>query len=202
MSNEYKPLLICTGKDRLICGECGYVFASYEAESLLDDAKIYLNNKRQAEVHSKPLRCIRCECLYKAMYFDGADGVSDIVMHNRFKDRYKTKNGKLILPEMFKTPLFIPSWDFDKARQMTYADSVAYMLHSKGYKAVDMTLVVSKDDLEMCLRNERILPDLYEDISNISVLPLRRHINEFHDIWTSMRDMEDDCFFRVGNDDE
>lgn len=41
MNNEYKPILICNGNERdlknhgeLICGGCGYVFDSNEAEEL------------------------------------------------------------------------------------------------------------------------------------------------------------------------
>lgn len=41
MNNEYKPILICNGNEHdlknhgeLICGGCGYVFDSNEAEEL------------------------------------------------------------------------------------------------------------------------------------------------------------------------
>jgi hypothetical protein len=56
MNNEYKPVLICNGNEHdlknhgeLICGGCGYVFSSNEAEELFKnvESKLYLQKYKK-----------------------------------------------------------------------------------------------------------------------------------------------------------
>lgn len=212
MNNEYKPVLICIGSHKdfhddgeLFCGGCGYQYSSDEAEAMFKDVKIKVADTCGMEVHTKPLRCIRCCREYKSVYFSELGEVSKIVPLNLFKKRYVTKYGEMILPEKHKLPLFIPSRDSNKQHRMTYDDSIAYMLYSSicplGYTSSDMALYVGSDYCEMYCVGAPINPYLYEDICSISEESLRCRLNEYDKILASMHDMENDRFFSIGGNE-
>lgn len=209
-TNKYdNPILICIGNHKdfhddgeLFCGGCGYQYSPDEAESMFKDVKINVANTYGMEVRAKPLRCIRCCRQYKSVYFSELGEVSKIVPLSRFINRYVTKYGELILLEKFEAPLFIPSWDVNMQRRVSYADAIAYMLHSLGYAASNMTLHVGPESWELYSGILRISRGLREDICNISEESLRYHLGDFDEILTSMRDMENDRFFSIGGNED
>lgn len=160
-TNKYdNPILICIGSHKdfhddgeLFCGGCGYQYSSDEAEAMFKDVKIKVADTCGMEVHTKPLRCIRCCREYKSVYFSELGEVSKIVPPSLFKNRYVTKYGELFLPKKFEAPLFIPSWDVNKQRRMSYADAIAYMLYSSlaplGYTSSDAELRVRSEYWEL-----------------------------------------------------
>jgi hypothetical protein len=209
MTNKYdNPILICIGsyKDfhddgELFCGGCGYQYSPDEAEDMFKDVKIKVANTCGMEIHTKPLHCIRCCRQYESVYFSDLGEVSKIVPLSLFKNRYINKLGELILPKKFETPVFIPSWDFNVQRRVSYADAIAYMLHSLGYAASNMTLHVGPESWELYSGILRISRGLHEDICNISEKSLRFHLGDFDKILASMRDMENDRFFSIGGNE-
>lgn len=92
-TNKYdNPILIYIGghKDfhddgELFCGGCGYQYSSDEAEAMFKDVKIKVADTCGMEVHTKPLRCIRCCRRYESVYFSELGEVSKIVPINLFK---------------------------------------------------------------------------------------------------------------------
>lgn len=209
-TNKYdNPILICIGSHKdfhddgeLFCGGCGYQYSSDEAEAMFKDVKIKVADTCGMEVHTKPLRCIRCCREYKSVYFSELGEVSKIVPPSLFKNRYVTKYGELFLPKKFEAPLFIPSWDVNKQRRMSYADAIAYMLYSLGCKANNMSLRVGQNYWELYFLGSWISSGLHEDICNISEESLRCHLGEFDKILASMHDMENDHFFSIGGNED
>lgn len=160
MTNKYdNPILICIGsyKDfhddgELFCGGCGYQYSPDEAEDMFKDVKIKVANTCGMEIHTKPLHCIRCCRQYESVYFSDLGEVSKIVPLSLFKNRYINKLGELILPKKFETPVFIPSWDFNVQRRVSYADAIAYIEHRRqeiiveGGRLED-DILIAKDNL-------------------------------------------------------
>lgn len=213
-TNKYdNPILICIGSHKdfhddgeLFCGGCGYQYSSDEAEAMFKDVKIKVADTCGMEVHTKPLRCIRCCREYKSVYFSELGEVSRIIPLSLFKNRYATKYGELILLKKFEAPLFIPSWDFNKQRHMSFADAIAYMLYSSlcplGYTSSDATLYVRSEFWELYFIGAPISPYLHNDICSISKKSLRCWLNDFDKILTSMHDMENDRFFSTGGNED
>lgn len=209
MTNKYdNPILICIGSHKdfhddgeLFCGGCGYQYSPDEAEDMFKDVKIKVADTCGMEVHAKPLRCIRCCRRYESVYFSELGEVSKIVPFSLFKNRYVTKYGELRLVKKHEAPLFIPSWDFNVQRRVSYADAIAYMLHSLGYAANNMTLHVGPESWELYSGILRISRGLHEDICSISEESLRYHLNEYNKILASMHDMENDRFFSIGGNE-
>ena len=106
------------------------------------------------------------------------------------------------MPKTFEEPLFIPSWDFNKQRRMSFDDAIAYMLYSSlcplGYTSSDMTLHVGSDYYEMYCAGALVSHFLREDIRNISDESFSWHLGEFNRILEIMRDMESGIFFSIG----
>lgn len=213
-TNKYdNPILICIGSHKdfhddgeLFCGGCGYQYSPDEAEAMFKDVKIKVADTCGMEVHTKPLRCIRCCRRYESVYFSELGEVSRIIPLSLFKNRYATKYGELILLKKFEAPLFIPSWDFSKQRRMSYADAIAYMLYSSlaplGYTSSDAELRVRSEYWELFFIGAPISPYLHNDICSISKKPLYRRLDEFNNIMESMRDMEHDRFFSIGGNED
>lgn len=213
-TNKYdNPILICIGshKDfhndgKLFCGGCGHQYSPDEAEAMLKDVKLKAADTCGMEVHTKPLRCIRCCRRYESVYFSELGEVSKIVPLSLFKKRYVTKYGELILLKKFEAPLFIPSWDVNEQRRMSYTDAIAYMLYSSlcplGYRADDLTFQVTPKDWELYAIVTHISQDLHDDICSISEESLRCRLNEFDKILASMHDMENDRFFSIGGNED
>lgn len=213
-TNKYdNPILICIGSHKdfhddgeLFCGGCGYQYSSDEAEAMFKDVKIKVADTCGMEVHTKPLRCIRCCRRYESVYFSELGEVSKIVPINLFKKRYVTKRGELILLEKRELPLFIPSREFVKQHRMSYDDAIAYMLYSLiyplGYTSSDVTLHVGSDYCEMYCAGALVSHFLCEDIANISRESFRCHLGEFDRILEIMRDMESGIFFSAGGNED
>lgn len=213
-TNKYdNPILICIGSHKnfhddgeLFCGGCGYQYSPDEAEDMFKDVKIKVADTCGMEVHTKPLRCIRCCRRYESVYFSELGEVSKIVPLNLFKIRYVTKYGELILPEKHKLPLFIPSRNSSKQHRMSYDDTIAYMLYSLiyplGYTSSDMTLHVGSDYYEMYCAGALVSHFLREDIRNISDESFSWHLGEFNRILEIMRDMESSIFFSAGGNED
>ena len=108
MNNKYdNPILICIGSHNdfhddgeLFCGGCGYQYSPDEAEAMFKDVKIKVADTCGMEVHTKPLRCIRCCRRYETVYFSELGEVSKIVPLNLFKKRY--------VLEAFRKHCYIP----------------------------------------------------------------------------------------------
>lgn len=213
MTNKYdNPILICIGSHKdfhddgeLFCGGCGYKYSPDEAEDMFKDVKIKVADTCGMEVNTKPLRCIRCCRRYESVYFSELGEVSKIVPFSLFKKRYVTKYGELILVKKHEAPLFIPNWDFNEQRRMSYADAIAYMLYSSlgpmGYRAYEVTLQVTPKNWELYAVITRISQDLHDDICSISEESLRCRLNEYDKILASMHDMENDRFFSIGGNE-
>lgn len=208
-TNKYdNPVLICIGSHKdfhddgeLFCGGCGYQYSPDEAEDMFKDVKIKVADTCGMEVHTKPLRCIRCCRRYESVYFSELGEVSKIFPFSLFKNRYVTKYGELTLPSKYEAPLFIPSWDFSKQRRMSYDDAIAYMLYSSlgplGYRSYEVTLQVTPKNWELYAVTTRISQDLHDDICSISEESLRCRLNEYDEILESMHNMENDRFFSI-----
>lgn len=233
MNNEYKPILICNGNEHdlknhgeLICGGCGYVFDSNEAEGLFKNVEFKPGYGGFGAVlySSAPLCCVRCFQEFEKIYLSERHETFYINPSSVFKKRYITNYGELILPKEYsdaefipaldpakriKTTyiesLFIPNRDFDKQRRMSYDEAIAYMLYSSlyplGYTSSDMALYVGSDYCEMYCVGAPVNPYLYEDITNISKESFRCHLGEFDRILEIMRDMESSIFFSIGGNE-
>lgn len=214
-TNKYdNPILICIGSHKdfhddgeLFCGGCGYQYSPDEAEAMFKDVKIKVADTCGMEVHTKPLRCIRCCRQYESVYFSELGEVSKIVPFSLFKNRYVTKYGELTLPSKCEAPLFIPSCDFSKQRRMSYDDAIAYMLYSYpcrfGYKADNVQLRIGAIAYwELYVLGACIAPDLHEDLSSLMRGSMRRYLlDNFDRILTSMRRMEQGSFFSIGGNE-
>ena len=145
MNNEYNPILICNGNEHdlknhgeLICGGCGYVFSSNEAEELFKNVEFRPSYKGAfgGDIYSSaPLCCIQCFQEFEKIYLSERRETFYINQSSVFKKRYMTKYGEFILPGEHNDVFFIPSWDPSKRMKMTYAETVAHILDSSDIKA-------------------------------------------------------------------
>lgn len=108
MNNEYKPVLICNGNEHdlknhgeLICGGCGYVFDSNEAEELFKNVEFKPGHRGFGEdiYSSTPLCCRHCFQEFEKIYLSERRDTFYIYPTSVFKKRYITEYGELILPE-------------------------------------------------------------------------------------------------------
>lgn len=214
MSNEYNPILICNGNEHdlknhgeLICGACGYVFDSNEAEELFKNMEFKPGYGGSGSmVYSTPMYCKQCFQEFKNIYFSDRLKTLYIMPLSKFKRRYITKYGELILEKDSHFAEFIPFWDPSKRHKMSHADAIAYMLYSYlsplGYLAEIVELHVGTISYwELCVLDECIASDLHEDISSLVRGCLRTFLlKNFDKIIVSMREMENDTFFDMGVD--
>lgn len=204
MNNDYNPILIYGRRIKdfhngrgLLCGACGHVYSPREAEDLLRNCNLWLDNIRQIEVHGGPLHCVFCACKYDFVYFSDLAEMCYIVPTSLFKKRYVTKYGELILAKEGDAE-FIPSWDLSKREHMTYIDSVAYALYAEGVKHCDLKVLIDFDDFALYDNGTIIEGDLMEDIRKMSPQNFAFHAGLFYGITHAMREMEGDKFFEIG----
>lgn len=210
MSNEYKPVLICNGDEKhlredgyLICGGCGYMFDSRSTEYFFSNIEIKPDCRTGVvKVQSAPLYCEHCGQEFEKVHFSELGETLFVVPRSKFKKRYVTSYGELILPNEHSDAEFVPSWDPSKRRKMAYIDSIAYMLYSLGCKANNMSLRVGQNYWGLYFLGSWISSGLHEDICNISEESLRCHLGEFDKILASMHDMENDQFFSIGGNED
>lgn len=199
MNNEYKPILICNGNEHdlknhgeLICGGCGYVFDSNEAEELFKSVEFKHDHRGFGGYiySSKPLCCIQCFQEFEKIYLSEHHETFYIYPSSVFKKRYITKNGELILPEEHSYAELVPSLDPSRRIKMAYTDSIAYMLYSSGIKADKLKMLI--DRYECILYNGGTIIDasLYEDINRVSRNAICHYANQFDKIVTDMDEME------------
>lgn len=93
-TNKYdNPILICIGSHKdfhddgeLFCGGCGYQYSPDEAEAMFKDVKIKVADTCGMEVHTKPLRCIRCCRRYEnLLHYNGGARLTEYM--NRIRRR-------------------------------------------------------------------------------------------------------------------
>ena len=213
MNHDYNPILICNGNEydlknggELICGGCGYVFDSNEAEELFKNVE-FKPGRREfgGDVYSStPLCCRQCFREFKQIYFSERRATHYVYHRLYFKKRYITKYGELILEKDSHFAEFIPFWDPSKRHKMSHVDAIAYMLYSYlsplGYLAENVELHVGTISYwELCVLDECIASDLHGDISSLVRGCLRTFLlKNFDKIIVSMREMENDRFFSVG----
>lgn len=208
MSNEYNPILICNGNEHdlknggeLICGGCGYVFDSNEAEDLFKNVEFKPGyGGGGSRVYSTPMYCDNCFCEFKKIYFSERHELLHIMPLSNFKRRYMTKYGELVLPNFNDHAEFIPSWDPSKRRIMAYIDSIAYMLYSSDIKSDNLKMLIDRDGCELYDDGTAIMGDLYRDIIWVSRYPFRHYAKQFDDLLHTMSEMENDNFFAMGVD--
>ena len=199
MNNEYKPILICNGNEHdlknhgeLICGGCGYVFSSNEAEELFKNVEFKPGYGGSGAVlySSAPLCCVQCFQEFEKIYLSERHETFYINQSSVFKKRYITNYGELILPEEYSDAEFIPSWDPSKRRKMAYIDSIAYMLHSSDIRANKLKMLI--DCYGCTLYNGGIIIDssLYEDINRVSSDAFYHYTKQFDVLLDTMHDME------------
>lgn len=199
MNNEYKPILICNGNEHdlknhgeLICGGCGYVFDSNEAEELFKSIEFKPGHRKFGNdiYSSKPLCCIQCFREFEKIYLSERHDTFYIYPSSVFKKRYITNYGELILPEEYSYAEFIPSWDPSKRRKMAYIDSIAYMLYSSNIKSYDLKMLI--DDDGCALYNDGTILDglIYRDITYVTRLSFRQYASQFDVLLDTMRNME------------
>lgn len=199
MNNEYKPVLICNGNEHdlknhgeLICGGCGYVFDSNEAEELFKNVEFKPGYGGFGSVlySSAPLCCVQCFREFEKIYLSERHETFYINPSSVFKKRYITNYGELILPEEYSDAEFIPSWDPSKRRKMAYIDSIAYMLHSSNIKSYDLKMLI--DDDGCALYNDGTILDglIYRDITYVTRLSFRQYASQFDVLLDTMRNME------------
>ena len=209
MNNEYKPILICNGNEHdlknhgeLICGGCGYVFSTNEAEELFKNVEFKPDyGGSWTNIYSStPLCCIQCFQEFEKIYLSERHETFYIDPSSVFKKRYITNYGELILPEEYSYAVFIPSLDPSKRRKMAYIDSIAYMLHSSGIRANKLKILI--DCYGCTLYNGGIIIDssLYEDINRVSRNTFYSYAKQFDDLLDTMHDMEKGGFFSMGGD--
>ena len=214
MSNEYNPILICNGNEHdlknhgeLICGGCGYVFDSNEAEELFKNVE-FKPGRREfgGDVYSStPLCCRQCFREFKEIYFSERRETHYVNPSSVFKNRYITKYGELILENDSYFAEFVPSWDPSKRHKMPHDDAIAYMLYSYlcplGYRAGNLSLRVGSEYWELYVGRACITPNLHEDLYNLKHGSVREYLlSNFDKILENAREMENGCFFSVGVD--
>lgn len=213
MNNEYKPILICNGNEHdlknggeLICGGCGYVFDSNEAEDLFKNVE-FKPGRREfgGDVYSTtPLCCRQCFQEYKQIYFSKRRETHYVYPSSIFKNSYITKYGELVLEKDSYFAEFIPSWDPSKRHKMPHYDAIAYMLYSYlcplGYSAEIVELHAGAISYwELYVLDECIAADLHKDLSSLMHESQREYLlGNYDKIIASMREMENDQFFLVG----
>lgn len=199
MNNEYKPVLICNGNEHdlknhgeLICGGCGYVFDSNEAEELLKNVEFKPSHKGfGGDIYSStPLCCRHCFRAFEKIYLSERHETFYINPSSVFKKRYITRYGELVLSKGHSEAEFIPSFDPSRRIQMAYTDSIAYMLYSSGIKAEKLKMLI--DRYECILYNGETIIDasLYEDINHVPRNAICHYANQFDKIVTDMDEME------------
>lgn len=208
MSNEHNPILICNGNEydlkndgELICGGCGYVFDSNEAEELFKNVEFKPGyGGSGATVHSFPMHCKCCFQEFEKIYFSELRKTLCIMPLSKFKRRYITLYGELVLPKKDDYAVFIPSWDPLKRREMAYIDSIAYMLYSSNIKSGNLKLLIDRDGCALYDDGTIISGDLYIDIYHVSRYTFRHNAYQFDDLLDKMLDMENGNFFSMGVD--
>lgn len=199
-TNKYgNPILICNGNEHdlknhgeLICGGCGYVFSSNEAEELFKNVEFKPGYGGSGAVlySSTPLCCRHCFQEFEKIYLSERRDTFYIYPTSVFKKRYITKYGELILPEEHSMAELIPALDPSKRIKMAYTDSIAYMLYSSGIKADKLKMLI--DRYECILYNGGTIIDasLYEDINRVSRNVICHYANHFDKIVTAMDEMK------------
>lgn len=209
MNNEYKPILICNGNEHdlknhgeLICGGCGYVFDSNEAEELFKNVEFKPGHKGFGGYiySSTPLCCIQCFQEFEKIYLSEHHETFYIYPSSVFKKRYITAYGELILPEEHSYAEFIPSWDPSKRRKMAYIDSIAYMLYSSNIKSYELKMLIDYDGCALYNDGTSLDGLIYRDIMCVSRLSFRQYASQFDVLLDTMRNMEKDGFFLMGVD--
>lgn len=199
MNNEYKPILICNGNEHdlknhgeLICGGCGYVFSSNEAEELFKNVEFKPGYGGFWSVlySSAPLCCVQCFREFEKIYLSERHETFYINPSSVFKKRYITRYGELILPEEHSDAEFIPALDPAKRIKTTYIESFAYMLYSSGIKADKLKMLINR--YECILYNGGTIIDalLYEDMNRVSRNTFRNYMKRFDKILAAMLEME------------
>lgn len=204
MNNEYNPILICNGNEHdlknhgeLICGGCGYVFSSNEAEELFKnvDFRPGYGGSGANMYSSAPLCCRHCFQKFEKIYLSERHETFYINPSSVFKKRYMTTYGELILPREGDYAEFIPSWDPSKRRKMAYIDSIAYMLYSSGIKSDDLKMLIDRDGCALYNDGTSLDGLLYRDINYVSRCTFRRYASQFDKLLTAMDEMEHGEFF-------
>lgn len=198
MNNEYKPVLICNGNEKhlredgeLTCGGCGYIFDSRSTENFFSNIEIKPDCRTGVvKVHSAPLYCEHCGQEFEKVHFSELGETLFVVPRSKFKKRYVTSYGELILPNEHSDAEFVPSLDPSRRIKMAYTDSVAYMLYSSGIKADKLKMLI--DRYECILYNGGTIIDasLYEDINRVSRNAICHYANHFDKIVTAMDEMK------------
>lgn len=198
MNNEYKPVLICNGDEKhlredgeLTCGGCGYIFDSKSTEHFFNSIEIKPDCiSGETKVYSTPLCCERCGREFEKVHFSELGETLIIVPRSKFKKRYVTHYGELILPEEHSYAELVPSLDPSRRIKMAYTDSIAYMLYSSGIKADKLKMLI--DRYECILYNGGTIIDasLYEDINRVSRNAICHYANHFDKIVTAMDEMK------------
>lgn len=207
MNNEYKPILICNGNEHdlknhgeLICGGCGYVFSSNEAEELFKNVEFKPGyGGSGADLYSSaPLCCVQCFQEFEKIYLSERHETLYINPPSVFNKRYITRYGELILPEEHSDAEFIPSWDPSKRVKMAYVDTFAYMLYSSAIKADNLAVFINRYKCIVYDGGTSIDTLLNEDINLVSANVFRHYAKRFDEIIAAMDDMENDEFFLIG----
>lgn len=209
MNNKYNPILICNGNEydlknggELICGGCGYVFDSNEAEELLKNVE-FKPGRREfgGDVYSStPLCCRQCFQEFKEIYFSERRNTHYVYPLGVFKNRYITKYGELVLLKDHQHAEFIPSWDPSKRRKTGYIDSIAYMLYSSNIKSDNLGMFIDNEKCVFYDDGTCINSLLYRDIVHVTNYTFRHYAYQFDDLLDTMRKMENDEFFLMGDD--
>lgn len=204
MNNEYKPVLICNGNEHdlknhgeLICGGCGYVFDSNEAEELLKNVEFKPGHRGfGGDIYSStPLCCIQCFREFEKVYLSERRDTFYIYPSSVFKKCYITNYGELVLPEEYSYAEFIPSWDPSKRRKMAYIPSIAYMLYSSNIKSYDLKMLIDYDGCALYNDGTSLDGLIYRDIMYVSRLSFRQYASQFDKMLTTMVEMENGEFF-------
>lgn len=208
MNNEYKPVLICNGDEKhlredgeLTCGGCGYIFDSKSIEYFFNSIEIKTDCiSGETKVYSAPLCCERCSKEFEKVHFSELGETLIIVPRSKFKKRYVTNYGELILPEEHSYAELVPSLDPSRRIKMAYTDSIAYMLYSSGIKADKLKMLI--DRYECILYNGGTVIDasLYEDINRVPRNAICHYANQFDKIVTAMDEMKNGDFVFMWGD--
>lgn len=198
MSKGYKPVLICNGNEKhlredgeLICGGCGYTFDSSSIEHFFSNIEIKPDCRTGVvKVYSTPLCCEHCGREFEKIHFSELGETLFVVPISKFKKRYITRYGELILPEEHSDAEFIPALDPAKRIKSTYIESFAYMLYSSGIKADKLKMLINR--YECILYNGETIIDtlLYEDMNLVSRNTFRNYMKRFDKILAAMLEME------------
>lgn len=202
MSNGYKPILICNGDEKhlredgeLTCGGCGYIFDSRSTEDFFRNIEI---DPEHTKVYSPPLYCECCCKEFEKIHFSELGETLFVVPRSKFKKRYVTGYGELILPNEHSDAEFVPSWEPSKRRKMAYIDSIAYMLYSSNIKSDDLQMLIDHDGCALYNGGTSLDGLIYRDIIYVSRLTFRQYASQFDILLDTMRGMENDRFFSIG----